>query len=351
MQEVFFSFLKLFFVLKGRTLDRAPKRILIMRIGGVGDVLMSTPLIRNVRRYFPGARIDYLVGDWAKIALKGNPDVDRVIAYDESMMFKKDIGRILRLRKELKRNQYNLCFILDKHWFFNLFAFSLGIPFRAGFDRDGEGFCNNVNVKYTGEKYELEYYLDLLKRMNIDTDWKEMVISDGDTRYTKKLMQRKTITLVPGGAKNPGHTFFAKRWPKEHYVDLGKELVKRSYTVLVVGALSDAHLCKEIVKDIGSKKVVDLSGISFEKQIAVFKKSTYVVTHDSGPMHIAAASGAHVVALFGPTDPERFAPRKALVITKKSDDKICYDRFGRFQKGCDHYMAQITVEDVLKVIL
>ncbi|MBI4439682.1 glycosyltransferase family 9 protein [Candidatus Woesearchaeota archaeon] len=348
LKPVLFNFMKVFFLLKKRVPPKNPKKILFMRLGGIGDILMSTPLVKNIRNAHPNARIDYLCGDWAKIALKGNPDVDNIVSFDEQIILRRDVGKISGLCGRIRKNNYDMCFVLDKHWFFNALALCSGIPFRVGFDRFGEGFCNNIGVKYTGKKYELDYYLDLARKIGVSTKYKRMIVAKGDD--AKKLAKNKVVCIIPGAAINPGQKLIAKRWPKERYAELSRKLLKRGYSIIILGAKSDSGICSEIHKNIGGKNVHNLAGIPFEKQIGVMKKCSCVVTHDSGPMHIAAAAGARLIAIFGPTDPERFAPRDAVVITKKPRNIQCYDVYGHYDKKCDMWTSRVTVEDVLRHI-
>ncbi|HLC64652.1 MAG TPA: glycosyltransferase family 9 protein [Candidatus Nanoarchaeia archaeon] len=349
LKSLFFNSLKLFFIFKKTAIPKNPKKILVIRMGGIGDVLMSTPLVRNLRLAYPNAQIDYLVGDWAKIALKGNRDVSRVIAYDEKVILGKKFFKIAKLTGKIRKEHYDICFILDKHWFFNLLAFFIA-PFRVGFDRFGEGFCNNINMKYTGKKYELEYYLDLLRKMKILVKHEKMVIEWGDEIYARKLLKnwRKTATLIPGAAVNPGQKLLAKRWPKDSYIELGKRLLSRGYKVIIIGADTDRKICDEVESKL--EGAFNLAGISIEMQVGVMKKSSYVITHDSGPMHIAAAAGARLIAIFGPTDAERFAPKNAIVLTKKPKNVRCYDVYGHYDKRCDMWTSKVTVDDVLRHI-
>src|SRR3989338_1074345 len=146
---------------------KEPKKILIIRSGAVGDVLMTTPLVKAVRKRFPKAKISYLVGNWSKDVLKNNPYVDSIISFNDSIIFKRDILKILALIKKLRREKFDICFILDKSHWWNMLAYACRIKTRIGFNRNGEGFINTLSVDYKGEKNELEYYLDIAKLLKI----------------------------------------------------------------------------------------------------------------------------------------------------------------------------------------
>jgi len=153
---------KLFFSGKMRRIVENPKKILVFRSGAIGDVLMTTPFLKSLRTRYPKAEIVYLVGNWSRSALDNNPSVDRIISFDDSILFKKKIFQLIKFRSKVVAERFDLCFILDKSYLFNIFAYLCRIPSRIGFDRKGEGFANSLSVDYSGAKCESEYYLDLI---------------------------------------------------------------------------------------------------------------------------------------------------------------------------------------------
>ncbi|MCD6590165.1 glycosyltransferase family 9 protein, partial [Candidatus Woesearchaeota archaeon] len=115
---------------------KRPLKILLFKIGAIGDVLMTTPFVRELRKKYRGAEIHYWVGRKSADILKNNPYVDKVIAIDEDIFFKKKLFRYLQLARKIKRHNYNLAFVLDKHWIFQLLVKLAGIKKIVGFIRD-----------------------------------------------------------------------------------------------------------------------------------------------------------------------------------------------------------------------
>ena len=81
---------------------KQPNKILVIRSGAIGDVIMTTPLVKSIRKRFPKANISYLVGKWSKKAVESNPNIDNIIAFDDDIVFKKKISRIFERRCNAK---------------------------------------------------------------------------------------------------------------------------------------------------------------------------------------------------------------------------------------------------------
>jgi len=332
---------------------KEPKKILVIRAGMLGDVLMTTPLISSVRKKYPQSKIYYLVGDWSKSALQGNKDIYKLIVFDDSIIFERKLFKVIELIKRLRKERFDLCLILDKSYLWNLFAFLTRSKVRIGFNRKWEGFLNTKNVDFNGSKYELDYYLDVVRLLDIEPD-KDMKISipKEDEKFAADVFKNINfaIGIAPGGAQNPGQSFALKRWPIENYVALIKKLNKKlRYQVILFGGKDDATTAKEIEKD---AKVINFAGkLSIPRTAALIKKCRLFITHDSGLMHLAAAVKTPVIALFGPTSAVRFAPKDSVVIKSHLNCAPCYDIYGNYKK-CEtaKCMESIDVEEVESVI-
>ncbi|MEK6967028.1 MAG: lipopolysaccharide heptosyltransferase II [Nanoarchaeota archaeon] len=347
------------FLFKNRKLPSNPQNIVIMRSGGIGDVLMSTPLVKAIRLQFPNAKITYLVGEWSSDAIKGNPNVDKVMTYDDNIIFKQDKQEVKKLIERIKEEKFDLAFILDKAWQWNVLAFMAKIPFRLGFDRKGEGFACNISVPFDGKKYELEYYRDLAHIAGVEEAPYEMQFyitkKDGqkaEQLFKKhKLSKNRTIALIPGGAKNPGQELPEKRWPPHLYGRLADELLSKKWQIVILGGKTDEEICNSVIRNMKRKTAVNLCGkLSLGQSAAFMQNAKLAVTHDSGPMHLAAAMHTPLVAIFGPTDPMRFAPLSARIVQDTRLCPPCYDIYGNLknQKGS---LSAIAVDIVLKEIL
>ncbi|ENN95567.1 glycosyl transferase family protein, partial [Methanocaldococcus villosus KIN24-T80] len=158
----------------------------------------------------------------------------------------KDINKWLRLIFKIRKRDYDIVIVLDKHWIFNLTAFLSGIKKRVGFDRFGEGRFLTHKVPYFGRKHEIFYYLDLLNGLEIEPnydDWKmDIFLSEKEMEFAEKfwrvnnLNNKTVIGVCPGGANNPGiGNDDLRRWDIIKYIELIKKLKENEYEVLLIG--------------------------------------------------------------------------------------------------------------------
>ncbi|MEM7819772.1 MAG: lipopolysaccharide heptosyltransferase II [Candidatus Aenigmatarchaeota archaeon] len=345
------------------------EKIAIIKSGAIGDILMTTPFVRTLRKNYPDAEITYITGDKFKDILKGNKNIDRIITFDTKKLFDSNIiKRFNYFRKFanfLHTEKFDLCFILDKSYLANLFAYWCKIPVRIGFDRNGEGFPNTYNIKYKDVRHEILYYLDLLKPLNITYDENDtkldLFISKNDERFASNFLRKNKIKkddliigVAPASTKDPKKTSSLRIWSSENYAKVIEKLVNLyNAKVILFGSKEDVKSIKEIQSKI-NVKTYNSAGITKIKQAAaLIKRCRLFITHDCGLMHIASAMDVIVISIFGPTDPRRKAPlNKGSIYLWK--DKIKCERceiFGKFPYCKKHVGTDsIKPEDVLRYI-
>jgi lipopolysaccharide heptosyltransferase II len=297
---------------------RTPKRICVFKIGAIGDVLMSTPMLHALRQRFPNARIDYWTGTLSAAALADNEDINQVFAFDDTLFFKKRVGHALNLARQIASRKYDIMLNLDKHWSLGVFGRMTGIPVRIGFDREGEGFAHTVAVQYLPIKHEVDYYLELaylIGAKRVAQPKLEMALSAADKKFAQQFFKqhnldpKKTIAISAGGAKNPGQNMVIRRWPVGRFAEIARALAKEGWKILLVGkSPGDDHVLPAMLAAV-PHAVNAIGNFSIKQSAALFQHARLLVCNDSGPMHIAAAVGTPTVSVFGPTDPHRKAPR------------------------------------------
>jgi lipopolysaccharide heptosyltransferase II len=317
-------------------------KILLWKIGALGDVIMTTPLIRALRKAYPKAQIDYLIGASCKIAIEHNPHLTSIKTFDGNILYKKQFWKIPSLICQMRG--YDMIFVLDKHWTFNRIAQLSGIPQRVGFDRNGEGKGLTHTVPFDGSLHEIDAYLALAKAISVKPTGKEteLTIRKEDEATAVKLLHgiKNFVCLCPGGGRNQGRTSPEKLWPIEKYYALAKQLPQ-----VVVLTIPSEESSVSLLKETGARII---STTSIGTTAAIMKKARCVVCNDSGPLHIASTATKKIVALFGPTDPKRFAPYSATVICKA--DHALNQLDGTFAPGSEKLMEKITVTEVLDAI-
>lgn len=365
IHQLIFYLGKLFFVFKKREPWGTPQKIVVIKIGAMGDVLMSTPLVRSIKKKFPESKLIYVVGQWSKEILTDNPYIDKIISFDDDIIWKRKISEIINLINIIRREKADLGFILDRHYFASLFGFFCGIKFRVGYDRNGAGFANNANVKYGPVRHEIEYNLDLLGKVQpgeyLDKSM-EVFLDSADNNFADDFIKKHGLNnnlllgVMAGGAQNPGQTMYIRRWPIDHYIELIDRLYDRfsNVNVLLFGGPLDRKINNEIIDKCKTKPVNTAGELTIKQSIALMKKCSLFITHDSGPMHMAAAVGLPVISIFGPVHPKRKAPlgEKHTYIWKPDLPGALSDDEGKFPKDAEELdcMRQIYPDEIIKLI-
>jgi heptosyltransferase-2 len=336
------------------TTQKDYKRILIVEVNWIGDVLFSTPLIRAVRERYPDAYIACMVAPRVKPILEGNPRVNKIIVYDERGRHKSIIGK-LRLISLLRRKRFDCAILLHRSSTKALLTFFGGAKERIGYVTRKRRALLTVPVEPPeGDMHKVDYFLKLASAIGCDISNKdyEFFVPDAKRRYIASLLSESGIgaddLLV---VLNPGGNWQPKRWIEEHFAALADSLIAGyGAKVVISGALKDRARALRIKGMMKKGDAAVLSGVTDMKQLgALLERADFVISGDSGPMHIAVAMKASTIALFGPTSPSLTGPYGSgsyKVIQKSTGCTIpCYD------VTCDapRCMEAISVEDVLRV--
>jgi lipopolysaccharide heptosyltransferase II len=307
---------------------RQPAKIVLIKPCCIGDVIMTTPLLEVLHQNYPDSTITYVTGSWSKSIAEHNPAVDAII----------DCGTVgipgryrfkayLQLAQQMRLHRFDLALVLDRSPMLTLLPWLAGIPRRVGPDSLGRGFSLTDRVPVSASPTELQHqaeiYLDLARALRLRIDHPHMLFTPtqaeqqaaqaliaetiGDQASTKKL-----VAVFPGGGSNPGMQLTAKRWPLDHYRELVEQLVTvANVCVLLIGGSDDAELNARLIEGLsnGRADVFNLAGkTSFGESAALIQACTLFIGNDSSPMHLAAAVGTPVIAIFGPTSPQEYGP-------------------------------------------
>jgi len=280
------------------------KRILIVRTDRIGDVLLSTPVIKALRDAYPNAYIAMMVSPYAKDIIDSNLYLDEVIIYDKDSQHKK-WRRSIKFALSLKKKKFDLAIVLHPTNRVHLVTFFAGIPKRVGYDRK-MGFLltdRRKHSKQLGEKHELEYSLDLVRYLGIEPKDKSlfMPIRPESEKWVDELFKiegiKRTDKLL---AIHPGASCPSKIWPIERFAETADRLTEKySFKVLVIAGPKDMHAAQEVLKNM-RHPALNLAGkISVSQLASVLKRCQLFISNDSGPVHIASAVGTPVVSIFG----------------------------------------------------
>jgi heptosyltransferase-2 len=317
-------------------------RILIVRTDRIGDVLLSTPVIKAMRDSYPNAYIAMMVSPFAKDIVDGNPYLDEVIIYDKGAKHKSWM-RSIKFACNLKKKRFDLSLILHPTNRVHLVTFFAGIPRRIGYDRK-MGILLTDRLKHTkelGEKHELEYNLDLVRYLGIEPKDKElfMPIKPESEEWLKELFRQEGINnhdrLL---AIHPAASCPSKIWPNERFAELADRLAQKyGFKVLVIAGPKDIALAQNVIKQM-HHPTVNLAGkVSVSQLASALKRCQLFISNDSGPVHISSAIGTPVISIFGRSQkglsPKRWGPRGQK------------DRIAHKTVGCVECLAHNCIRD------
>jgi len=305
------------------------ERVVVLAWGGIGNVILLTPVLKNLKRNFPLAQICVVVNpNGSKQALEGSPWADVIIEQQDRGL--KDILKHSRAVKVGNKTSLFVCMVGIDPIRATLYSFFCGCRYHVGERGRLEGFLYTHTIKVEPRKHEVERNLDLLREIGVPVEDKDISfflpeeIKSGIRReLTEKGIENKLIVMAPGS----GITQIFKRWPKEHFAQVAQWLIKRGFSVLLLGSVDEWQLCEDI-KKISAGPVYNTAGQWTLKQAAAaISFSKMALTNDNVFMHVAAALKIPVVAIFGPTLPEKNAPwtRSYRIVKKTLICSPCYN--------------------------
>jgi len=313
-----------------------PASLLVRAPNWLGDAVMTTPALAGVRDAFPDARIALLAKPPVAELFRHHPDVDEVIVYERPGRHEGASGR-LRLGGELRRRRFDGALLLQNAFDAALIAFLGRIPERAGYPTDGRRILLTLPVPLTPgilERHEVEYYLCLLDGLGIPRPVPAS-LKLAVTEEEREAMATRLASLgLERGASiiaiNPGATYgSAKRWYPDRFAEVADALsAEWGAGVVVVGSTAEAPLAGEIEAAMRTPPINLAGKMTVRELMALLSLSSFLVTNDSGPMHIGAALGVPLVAIFGPTDWRRTSPwtSRAKVVRVEMDCSPCRRR-------------------------
>ncbi|MBE2219991.1 MAG: lipopolysaccharide heptosyltransferase II [Anaerolineae bacterium] len=326
-----------FFARKPFTL---PEKAIILQPCCLSQIMLTTPLLAALSNAFPETRFDWLVSDWARPAIAGNPRLTELVD-SGSVNIKSGGYTLLReLAQKLREEAYDTCIVPSRSGVMALLPWRAGIPQRIGLNVNGRGFAHTIAVKPAkAVRHASEVYLTIAEAVGINlTEGKpvgmEFYPPDLDrTRITRRLVEdldwlgdQPLMVLHPGGASNPLETNLQKQWPSERFVRLGNYLARKyNARIVLVGSKADKSLVTA-VSGMMSNAAVDLAGqLSLGELGALCEVADLYVGNDTGPTHVAAAVGCPTLAIFGPSNPAFSKPYgtkgKVIALWKEWDGK------------------------------
>ncbi len=331
------------------SIKKIPAKILIIKPSSLGDIVHSLPFLSAIKDTFPKAEVHWVVAKGLEGLLQNNPMVKKlwIIHKDQWKNLKKmreTITEVKGLFNELKKEKYDLAVDLQGLLRSGLLINASHAPVRAGFKeaREGSRLFYSHTVEGGRDIHAVDRYLKVASALGCEIDavrFPMPLIKESEEVRKLKRESGKYAVIVSGAR------WETKRWPSDRFGKLAYMLNIKS---IVVGSAADAKISKEIEAMSGGKAVSMAGMTDLEELISIIRGARYVITNDSGPMHIAAAFNIPTIAIFGPTNPVRTGPygRNNHIVKSEVPCAPCYKR----ECKTIRCMESISIEQVYEAI-
>jgi heptosyltransferase-1 len=311
------------------------KKILLIKLSALGDVVHTIPALNKLRRRYPNARIDWLVTPGIAELLRHNPAINNVIEFlrDEWSEPWRPAPYVsaARLIAQLRSAEYDLVIDLQGQLRSAVFAFTSGAPVRIGFDkprpdaftslsriipeearkhawkgaREGSWLAYTDTIPLpTLDIHPVERYLGIGPMLGLDdgpADFSFPIPHEATARIDG-LLDYYEIAKAKIAIVAPGTVWETKQWRADAFAEVSRNLLQQKFAVVLIGSEGERSLCEEIASL--APGAVSLAGeTALSELAALISRAAICVTNDSGPMHLAVALDRPVVSVFGPTDP------------------------------------------------
>jgi len=305
-------------------------KILIVKIGAIGDVIMALPLVSEIKKKHPEAKITWVCGKVVYDLLINFKDIDELIVVNENELlnegFPGKIKAFFTVWKALFLRKFDLCLYFYFSDLYKILILPASCKETRRFKKNGAERLNPIPGRHHTTDY-ISTFFQSEGPFSFNPEYPQYSYPFTPVNPVKASFPgKKWVVLSCGGAKNILRDDDLRRWPIESYQKLGQMIVEAGHQLILSGAKSDLWVEKHF-EEIPHQSLIGKLGLN--DFISLLKESDLLITHDSGPLHIADLANCPVVGLFGPT-----IPHEKLSLQEKSDfiwggEKLscrpCYD--------------------------
>ena len=344
------------------------KSILVSKLCCLGDGVLAVPAIRALKEHYPEATLTLICTPRSVEAFRGHDFIDRIVNLQVTGFGgMKEIvlsgPRVVREALSAVRGcRPDLAVDLDLYYKLTpVLGFLSGAPIRTGFDTKGKhrGCLFTHKVPRDPDRHEVLCFLDILEAVGIETDDEALCLWEDPeaSAAAAEMLDGEGIAegqrygvLTPGSSNN----WPVKRWAAEKFAAVGRHLVQEhEMRIVVLGAGFETELGQDVAENIGSGAVNLAGKTSVRETIEILRGAQIAVTNDSGPMHLAAAVGTPVVAIFGPTNPNKWRPwaeASRVVTSDECPRRPCYYLSAMPQCDAHDCLGTIGVSEVVGAV-
>ena len=321
-------------------------KILVVNVNWLGDVLLSTAALRALRKHYPTARLACLVPPRCRDVLQGNPYIDEIIP-DEG--FWKTFWRV-------KKSGFDSAIFFHRSGSRKFLAFLAGIPARLGFQSTPRRnfFLTRTFTPPPDGTHRGDFFLELLSAMGVASDGRApdfFPSGEGAGELRKLLSAEGLQPSSPYAVMHPGGNWDLKRWPPRHFAEFAGLFLKAypSMTLILCGTPPEKEIADEVLRQTASPRLISLCGKTTLDILAhLLKGARFLISNDSGPIHLAASQKTPIVGIFGPTSAALTGPVSSGPVLILSKDVGC--QVPCYFKSCEGHqcMEWLAPEEVFR---
>ena len=281
------------------------KRILVIKPRAIGDILLSTPVLKNLHSAFPSLQIDFLCETFAADVVRGNP------ALHEVLTFNKKNDSTFSVIRRVREKKYDIVMDLFANPRTAMITRWSGAKHRIGFPFRGRRYAYTHLIQPRGgEVHNIDFNLDVLRSFSIPvTDsFPDFFLEELSRAKVEAWFKEQNITAGRIVGINPSGGWYTKKWNKDSYAALADRIAGEKNTSVVFfwgpGELQDVEYIRFKMK----QPSYIIPQTSLKEMGAFLERCSYVISNDSGPMHISAALGVPTLGIYGPTNPHLQGP-------------------------------------------
>ena len=290
----------------------SPKKILVIRLDHIGDVLLTTPAIRALRRKWPDSEIDVVVGPWSELILRNNTDVDNLLVYRAPWFDRKKkrgfgVRSLFGQAVKLQTKKYDLAVDFRGDFRNILLMFLARIPLRIGYDIGGGGVLLTHTFTYQWNAHTLDKNLNILKPVVPPVTDRKMIldVNNDDINFVRSYLEEKGVDLkMPIVGIHPGAGTKAKLWINNRFSRLIDWIIDKypDCQVVVTGSSDESYMIEQITSQLRHKALNLAGDLTLSRLVALISQLDVLIAVDSAPIHIAGALDIPTVSIFSGTN-------------------------------------------------
>jgi ADP-heptose:LPS heptosyltransferase len=274
------------------------KKFLIIQTASIGDVILATPVLEKIHRFYPEASIDFLLKKGNESLFEGHPFINRLLIWDKSAH---KYTSFIAIVGEVRKSKYDAVINLQRFTSTGLLTAISRANYTAGFNKNPFSLFFSFRAKHmirSGDQHEIHRNLSLIEQLT-DSSPAQPVLYPGPG-HAALMSQYKTVKYI---TISPASLWFTKQYPAEKWIEFVKR-VDPHIRIYFLGSKKDYQICQHIVKASGHDNSMVLAGtIGFLEAAVLMKDASMNYMNDSAPLHIASAVNAPTTAIFCSTIP------------------------------------------------